>query len=936
LPEVKKTFYFRLFSLSYFQYITINMKKHSKDQNSIQDAERFSRRHFVKMAGITALGVSSFGLSDFYTKGVSIISDPEDLIAGCAPVRWATKELEDRLTSRGINVSRYKSLSQANTGDFCIVVSGLDSSITRRLLKTGKTSIPALPEALGLVPVNSSGKQVLLTCGYDQRGLIYALLELTDRVENSTKPLDSLNITKPVVEVPANVIRSLNRLFVSDIEDKPWFHDREMWPKYLTMLATHRFNRFNLSLGIGYDFLQNVTDGYFLFAYPFLLNVPGYNVRVPQLQDSEREKNLEMIRFISSQTVARGLQFQLGIWMHGYEWINSPDANYTIVGLTPETHGPYCRDAVRELLIECPDISGITFRIHGESGVTEGSYDFWKTIFSGVATCGRKVEIDMHAKGMDQTMIDSALASGMPVNISPKYWAEHLGMPYHQADIRALEIPKADRKSSGLMNLSAGSRSFTRYGYGDLLKDNRKYGVLHRIWPGTQRLLLWGDPKISAAHSRAFSFCGSVGAELMEPLSFKGRRGSGIAGGRCGYSDKTLKPRWDWEKYDYSLRIFGRLAYNPDSEPDVWRRYLLKQFGPGAESVELALANATRILPIVLTVHGASAGNNTYWPEVYTNQSIPDPKNKNPYNDSPSPRVFGNVSPMDPQLFLRINDFATELIKNERSGKYTPIEAAQWLEDYADVAAKYLSLAESNSTGKERPQFRRMSIDIAIVIGLGRFFASKFRAGVLFGIFEQSGDYNALIESLNFYKKARAHWAELANRARDVYKPDITIGENPFLRGHWLDRLPAIDEDIAYMTGMVEQLKSNVTSLLGNVQSAIIESKGRPVRSSGVCYHNRPQGFRAGQPLTIEISFDKTPVSAHLYYRHVNHAERYETEEMHLDGSGYLATIPSTYTDSQYPIQYYIELRDGPGKAWLYPGFMEDLVNQPYFVVHRI
>ena len=64
--------------------------------------------------------------------------------------------------------------------------------------------------------------------------------------------------------------RSLNRLFVSDVEDKPWYNDREMWPEYLSMLTTQRFNRFNLSLGIGYDFLQNVTDGYFLFAYPFL------------------------------------------------------------------------------------------------------------------------------------------------------------------------------------------------------------------------------------------------------------------------------------------------------------------------------------------------------------------------------------------------------------------------------------------------------------------------------------------------------------------------------------------------------------------------------------------------------------------------------------------------------------------------------------------
>ena len=77
------------------------------------------------------------------------------------------------------------------------------------------------------------------------------------------------------------------------------------------------------------------------------------------------------------------------------------------------------------------------------------------------------------------------------------------------------------------MALSSGSRSFTRYGYADLLREDRRYGIIHRIWPGTHRLLLWGDPVTAAAYSRAFSFCGSEGADLMEPLSFMGRRGSG-------------------------------------------------------------------------------------------------------------------------------------------------------------------------------------------------------------------------------------------------------------------------------------------------------------------------------------------------------------------------------------------------------------------------
>jgi len=274
-----------------------------------------------------------------------------------------------------------------------------------------------------------------------------------------------------------------------------------------------------------------------------------------------------MLRFISEQTAARGLHFQLGLWMHGYKWIDSPNPNYTIEGLTAETHGPYCRDAVRALLQACPAISGITFRIHGESGVEEGSYQFWKNVFEGVSTCGRKVELDMHSKGMDQTMLDLGVATGLPLRVSPKYWAEHLGMPYHQADIREQERPRPDKQVSALMKFSAGSRSFLRYGYGDLLREDRKWSVIHRIWPGTQRLLLWGDPVTAAAHSRAFGFCGSDGVEICEPLSFKGRRGSGIASDRCAYADATLRPPLGLGKVRLQLPCLGPSDLQPERRP---------------------------------------------------------------------------------------------------------------------------------------------------------------------------------------------------------------------------------------------------------------------------------------------------------------------------------------------------------------------------------
>ncbi len=397
-----------------------------------------NRREFLRTTAGAAAGAAvgmpaGIAVADDANRGVAVIVDPTDAIASSAAARWAADELVRALVERGVAARRLANAAEAPAGYLRIMAAGMASPSAQAALAAAGTRGEAAPEALVLC----QGKDGVWACGHDPRGLTYALLELADRTRNSADPVAALAVVAAVAERPANKVRSVTRLFTSELEDKPWFNDREMWPAYLSLLAGQRFNRFNLALGIGYDFLRNVTDGYFLFAYPFLLAVPGYNVRLPQLSDAERDHNLEMLRYIAQQTVARGMEFQLGIWMHGYEWANSPRANYTIEGLTAETHGPYCRAAVRTLLQAVPEISGVTFRIHGESGVQEGSYGFWKTVFEGVGTCGRKVEIDMHAKGMDQGMIETALGAGQPVKISPKYWAEHLGMPYHQADIRA-------------------------------------------------------------------------------------------------------------------------------------------------------------------------------------------------------------------------------------------------------------------------------------------------------------------------------------------------------------------------------------------------------------------------------------------------------------------------------------------------------------------
>jgi hypothetical protein len=359
--------------------------------------DTLNRRQFLAHAGIVA-GAGP----------ASITFDPSDPIASAPPARWAASEVGAALAGRQLQAR--------------IVAAGRTAPAARKVLAKAGISVPDVPEALAIVPARDEKGPYLLACGSDVRGLVFALLEIADGVRHG----QPLSFEKPVAERPANRVRSITRCFVSEVEDKPWFDDRAMWPEYLSMLATQRFNRFSLAFGIGYDFTWEVRDSYFHFPYPFLLDVPGYRVRVAGLSDAERERNLDTLRFIARETAARGLDFQLAVWTHAYLFQKSPAVTHGIEGLTPETHAPYCRDALRMLLDACPEIKGVTFRVHGESGVAEGSYGLWKTIFDGIARCGRRVEIDMHAKGIDQGMIDTALSTGMPVisrrNIGRSTW----------------------------------------------------------------------------------------------------------------------------------------------------------------------------------------------------------------------------------------------------------------------------------------------------------------------------------------------------------------------------------------------------------------------------------------------------------------------------------------------------------------------------------
>jgi len=878
------------------------------------------RRNLFRLAG--SLPVLAGLPASAAAQKIVVVIEPGNEAANSPPVARALDQLRQGLSESGSSLEVVAANAAPAAAGFAVVLAAAGAAPASGF-RASRDMMG--PEEFQIVPGNWSGTAALLISAPDIRGFVYGLLELAEQVRFGGAP--ALQLKQQIRERPANRVRSVARAFCSEIEDKPWFYSREFWHGYLDMLVASRFNRFNFSLGIAYDFPRGVTDDYLHFPYPYLVTVPGYDVRAVPLADGEREKNLEALQFIARETVARGLDFQLGLWTHAYQWTDSPNSTHHITGLTPETHGPYCRDALAILLKACPEISGLTIRIHGESGVPEGSYPFWQTLFDAIPAAGRTIEIDMHAKGLNQVMIDMAAKTGMPVKAGAKYSAEHQSLGYHQADIRPVEIPRPGPATNAVFAVSEGDRRFTRYGYADYYQHGAGFELLYRLWPGTQHHLLWGDPAQAAAFGRTAHFCNASGFELMEPLTFKGREGSGHAGGRCAYADKTLDPGIDdWKKFAPSYRLWGRLLYNPDATPEAWRRDFQRRYGKAALSAETALANASRILPLLTSAHLPSASNHDLEYELAMNMPIMAGVDT-PYNDTPEPKVYGHASPLDPQLFSTIADCAEDLLAGRANAKYSPLEVASWVDGF--IAASEKALIAARTRDKNNVDFRRLDEDTRIVNAMGRFYAGKLRAAVFYEIWTKTHDPKAGSQALAHYEKGRSAWAAMAERATHVYIADISYGRIPKRRGHWSDKLAGIDKDIEAMRAAIAQ----GGPAGAGAAVAIAKASAAPNRPKVTCTHTAPQQFSPGSRLVLSLTA-AADVSALLHYRHVNQAARWQSMPMIRSGQGFTAAIPASYTDSPFPLQYYFEL-SRPGAAWLYPAFNASLSNQPYYAVWK-
>ena len=440
---------------------------------------------------------------------------------------------------------------------------------------------------------------------------------------------------------------------------------------------------------------------------------------------------------------------------------------------------------------------------------------------------------------------------------------------------------------------------------------------------------------------RAFGAHGADGVEYMEPLSFKGRKGSGLPGGRDAYRDASLRaaPR----------RLAQVRVHVPALGPARLRaRTQRPRRGAGAaaastataaEAIESGLARASRILPLV-TQRALSRRppTTTTGPRCTATCRSSTSAHPGSYSDTPAPKVFGAVSSLDPQLFASVDEYADALAARRAAGARSRrsrwrASSTLWAEssaaDLARADAPARATAAIRATGASRST-------VAIAAGIGRFFARKLRAGVL----SASTTAPATRAPATRRSPSTARPGRLGRVRRSgpaqAYVADVTFGFDAHLRGHWQDRLAAIDRDIA----AVEARRRGALAA-GGVDQATLERAVAAVLVAG-CPGRRSQSstpppvdFRPGEAITLSFRVSSGADAVRLLSPAPQPGRRPGAElETARDGEWWRAAVPADDTHSPYPIQYYLALRSAQGFA-LWPGFAADFTGQPYRVVRR-
>ena len=848
---------------------------------------------------------------------ISIITDKNP----GAPSLHGVASVMTALKSRGFRVEQLNSLADAKGQIILVTGRSQGNDEAAKILKAENHKIPETAEALTVWKSTLQNKQALVACGFDDTGVMYALLDIADRIGWSTDKKDPFSEVLPVTEKPDVRERAVSMYTMNRRYWESRFYDEKFWNRYLDMLANDRFN--SLVVIFGYE-----NGGFMAPCYPYFFDVEGFpDVKMVGLTSEEQKHNLETFNKLIKMAHDRGIRITAGIKDHiyrggvqggGIPGTQSAPAKPVpglVWGLDAGNLIDYTKPALAKFIKLVPGLDGMLFFINDETGLKrEELLGFATDFFKMIKEKRPDLKLYLHSKGLTDPMIQSAVNVGIDFNISPKYWMEQMGMPFHPTHINREN--QMDR----------------RHQYSNLLVYPKQYNIQWRMWNGgTTRILLWGDPEYARRFAQSSHLYDGNGFDVNEPLATKMEAQP--------HDEKPfdlLKPEYryydyEFERYWHFYQVFGRMGYNPETQSDIWNKEFEKRFGKKAGPlIETALHKASWILPrIVASTYPYGCFPTTRgWPEKQRLGDLQD---------------YAKAEGSDIQQFASFKEEARVIVEGYETAKILPSVTKVWLEETSKEILKIAGEAENAAEDPSNKELKSTLTDLRILSGLAEYHAKRIPAAVSYNIFLLTQNPTALDDAIAFEKDAIEAWKGIIDAAGNVYADNLKMGvaeaeHNGMmhrLSGHWRDELALLVKDLSGLEGKRKDFKTG-----DNVKPVPPAYKARFVSAENPTFdfiHTPVLSAPFAKPLKIKVKVQTASGIkwVHIRYRDVNQEEDYKTLEMTSTGEKdtFEAVVPSEAVNSKWDFMYFIEAMDNKGHGKIYP----DLIKEtPYYIVNLI
>jgi hypothetical protein len=794
------------------------------------------------------------------------------------PAKHGLNKLTQALASNGHIVQQTQSVSSVQADYIILAGKSLSEGPAASVLRAGGISLPEGPEALVIQNMEIQGIPALVLCGSDDVGLMYAALDVADRISWWEKTGNPFAHIPDMHERPFMLDRAVSIYTMQRVHFENFLHDTIQLEKYFDLLAESRINSFVVIFG--YE-----NGGFMAPAYPYFFDVNEFpDVAMVGLDPDQQARNTEAFRRLIRIAHNRGIRFCPAFWDHIYrgevQGGGIPGASekagrrtpHLVWGVTTDNLVSYNKAALRKFLAVFPEIDALQFRIHWESGLTrEETPGFWHDMFTLIQETRPDLRIDLRAKGLPDVVIEDAVSMGLNFRITTKYWMEQMGQPFHPTHINRQN--QQDR----------------RHGYADLLQKPQRYPVHWRLWNGgTTRMLLWADPEYVRRFCESARIYNGNSFEINEMLATKMLGEDHDANPFDLLNPEYQYYQYEFERYWHFYQVWGRVSYNPDVPPEIWENKFYQRFGKSAGTALMdGLHLASQVLPRIVAAPYRYRNFPTTrgWAEMMRQDDLP---------------VFASAQGSDIQQFMNTVDYAQALLDGKFTAKRRPTETSSWFDTVADEILEKVSLAENSMTGEPGKEFISTVTDLKILASLSRYYARRILAAINYNLYLKTGDLFSFDQAIEIEQAARDAWAGIVTSAGDVYSKELAFGVHQvgFSR-HWSEELEHLDQGLKQLKadrGKVRPPEHDLGPLITHVPVRFI----KPAEEMNI---------------TATIGSRQEIDGVEVHFQTADH--RSGTVPMERVGKGmYRASIQNI---SEGSVSYFIEARDSRGNKSVFP-----------------